>query len=326
MSLGNCFRKALTSAKVGVGIGLASGTALFGQEATPQQPEDGGHDAGVKNKLMEVFNHSEVSSTGWSLPLASLNSSGSTSLRAEVGYADATPGFYLRHVFESDRGQVDAGFMNFSQNVFPLGDTLSFNSKGDLYSNGEQTGDQLGLRYNNKLTLSPASSLEYAGFAGVSILNGAPSFGVNADYRHDMGQWHLLAGAGLSWLGERDVLTFNAIGAAQRDFIFDSFPDGRLTAGLLLKEEFGKGGISRATAFAEYQTHLVKDGGPGWMKRISALFSAYGGTESYGGKAGVLYSPGKIGKKDFGVSFGPSVGWDSKEGGPQYNFELRAGF
>ena len=42
----------------------------------------------------------------------------------------------------------------------------------------------------------------------------------------------------------------------------------------------------------------------------------------------MLYNPGKFGDKgrDFGVSFGPSVGWDSKEGGPQYNFELRAGF
>jgi hypothetical protein len=327
MASGHLFTRALSSLKTNVSIVLAGGTALFGQEAQAQNALSPPPAPGITEKLHDIFNHSEVTGTGWSLPLASLNASNTTSLRAEVGYADATPGFYVRHTF-ADGGKADLGFMNFSQNVFPLGDTLSFNSKGDLYSNGEQSGDQLGLRYTKTLTLSPSSSLEYNGFAGWAVNGGNPTVGVNADYRHKAGEWNLLFGGGISWMGERNIATFNAIAAADRHFTFDSLPDGKLTMGLLLKEEMGQGAHSRAIAFAEYQTHLVRDDGPRWLQHLSALFGVYAGTDSHGGKAGLLYSPGRIGEhgKDFGVSFGPSVGWDSKEGGPQYNFELRTKF
>ena len=323
MSLGKHFRKALSSARLGIGLGLAGSAALCGQDARAQ---DTNAPPAITGKLHDIFNNSEVTSTGWSLPLASLNASGSTTLRAEVGYADATPGFYLRHAFE-DGGKADLGFMNFSQNVFPLGDTLNFNAKGNLYSNGEQTGDQLGLRYTKTLSLSGSSSLEYNGFAGYSVQDGAPSVGVNADYRRALGPWNLLAGGGVSWLGERNVAAFNGIAAVDRHFTYGSLPDGKLTLGLLVKDEMGRDAHSRATSFAEYQTHLVRDDGS-WMHHLSLLFGGYAGTESHGGKAGLLYSPGKVGGhgKDFGVSFGPSVGWDSRQGGPQYNFELRTGF
>jgi hypothetical protein len=324
MTLGKHFSKALSSARFGIGLGLAGSAALSGQDARAQETNA---PAGITEKMHDIFNHSEVTSTGWSLPLANLNASGSTTLRAEVGYADATPGFYLRHAFADD-GKADLGFMNFSQNVFPLGDTLNFNSKGNLYSNGEQTGDQLGLRYTKTLALSGSSSLEYNGFAGFSVQDGSPSAGINADYRRALGTWNLLAGGGVSWLGERNVTTFNAIAAVDRHFTYNSLPDGKLTMGVLLKEEMGRDAHSRATAFAEYQTHLVRDDGPQWLHHLSLLFGGYAGTDSHGGKAGLLYSPGKVGEhgKDFGVSFGPSVGWDSRQGGPQYNFELRTGF
>lgn len=324
MSIKQVFKKALSSARVGVGLGIVSSGAFFAQEAQAQETNKV---PAITDKLHDIFNNSEVTSTGWSLPLASLNASGTTTFRAEVGYADATPGVYVRHTY-ADGGKLDAGFMNFSQNVFPLGDTLNFNSKGDLYSNGEQTGDQLGLRYSRTMTLSDISSLDYAGFAGWSVQGGAPSVGVNADYHRKLGgQWNLLAGAGVSWLGERDGAAFNAIAAVDRHFTYQNFPDGKLTMGVLLKEEATRDAHSRATLFTEYQTHIAQDG-PQWLHHISGLFGAYAGTQSYGGKVGVLYSPGKFGDKgkDFGVSFGPSVGWDSKERGPQINFELRSGF
>jgi hypothetical protein len=135
----------------------------------------------------------------------------------------------------------------------------------------------------------------------------------------------LLAGGGAAWLGEKEGMALNAIGAAQHDFTYTTMPDGRLTMGIELKDQFGPRAQASATAFAEYQTHLEKDG-PAWLHHLSALFGAYGGTQSYGGKAGILYTPHTVGKKDFGVSFGPSIGWDSREGGPQVNLELRAGF
>ncbi len=91
-----------------------------------------------------------------------------TTLRTEVGYGDFTPGFFVNHKLQGGRGEFDAGFMNFSQNVFPLGDTLSFNSEGTLYSNGEQSGDQFGLRYKNTLDIDSSSRLEYSGFAGIA--------------------------------------------------------------------------------------------------------------------------------------------------------------
>jgi hypothetical protein len=310
-----------------MGLGLVGSATLFGAEARAQSPADTNATPVITGKLHDMFNNSEVTSTGWSLPVATLDAAGSTTVRAEVGYADATPGLYVRHAF-AEGSKVDAGFMNFSQNVFPLGDTLNFNSKGNLYSNGEQTGDQLGLRYSKTLTLGDVSSLDYAGFAGFSVKDGSPSVGINADYHRKLGAWNLLAGAGVSWVGERKGSTFNAIAAVDRHFTFNNLPDGKFTTGLLLKEETTRDAQSRATLFAEYQTHVVKDDGPQWLHNVSGLFGTYAGTQSYGGKVGVLYSPGHIGdaKKDFGVSFGPSIGWDSKQGGPQINLELRAGF
>jgi hypothetical protein len=325
MSVTDAFKKARSSFKL-LGITLAGSFSLLGQEAEAQtapQPAPPPASSSLNDKLSDIFNHSEVTGTGWSLPVASLNSSGTTSLRVEVGYADATPGVYIRQT-TPDGGKIDAGFMNFSQNIFPIGDTLSFNSKGDLYSNGEQTGDQLGIRYNNKISLTPTSSFEYNAFAGWAVDGRGVSYGVNGDYRKNLGQWNLLAGGGVSWLGERGVTAFNGIVAVDRHFTYGSLPDGKLTTGVLLKDELGNKGISKATAFAEYQSHLVTDNS--WFRHISALFSGYAGTQSYGGKAGLLYSPGVVGAKDFGVSFGPSVGWDSRERGPQFNLELRAGF
>jgi len=317
-------RKAFNSTQLGIATLMASYTAAFGQMAEPQQPEQ--KPDTLKDKAARVFNESEVTSTGWALPVAKLGTN--TTLRTEVGYGDFTPGLFVNHKLGDGRGEIDAGFMNFSQNVFPLGDTLSFNSDGNLYSNGEQSGDQLGLRYKNTFNINSASRLDYAGFAGMSIDGFSPTVGVNAEYHRDLpGNWHFLGGAGVSYLGERDVVTLNGIAALQKTFTFEHFPDGRFTVGMQLKDEFGKDGRSRALAFTEYQTKFTKDGAS-WLYHFSGLFSAYAGTESHGGKAGVLYTPGKMsgGKKDFGVSFGPSVGWDSKQGGPQINLELRKGF
>lgn len=319
-------QKFVTATQLGITIGMASASTAFGQMAEPAPPEDK-PDGTFKDKMTRVFRESEVTSTGWALPLAKLGDR--TTLRTEVGYGDFTPGLFVNHKLAAG-GEFDAGFMNFSQNVFPLGDTLSFNSDGGLYSSGEQSGDQFGLRYKNKLDIDGKSRLEYSGFAGIALSGFSPSVGVNANYHRDLaGNWHFLAGAGVSYLGERDVVTLNGIAAVQKTFSFEHFPDGKWTLGVQLKEEFGGADArSRALAFTEYQTKFVGEDGPDWARKLSGLFSAYAGTESYGGKAGLLYTPGRMsgGKKDFGVSFGPSVGWDSRQGGPQINLELRAGF
>lgn len=319
-------QKFVSSAQVAAGVTLASATAAFGQMEEAQLPQE--KPDTLKDKMTRVFNGSEVTSTGWALPVAKLGER--TTLRTEVGYGDFTPGLFVNHKFAEGAGEIDAGFMNFSQNVFPLGDTLSFNSDGGLYSSGEQSGDQFGLRYKNTLQLGQGERLEYAGFAGVAANGFSPSVGVNANYHKDLsGNWHFLSGAGVSYLGEREAVTLNGIAAVQKTFSFNHFPDGKWTLGVQLKHEFGGADArSRALAFTEYQTKFVGEDGPAWLQKLSGLFTGYAGTESYGGKAGLLYTPGKMsgGKKDFGVSFGPSVGWDSKQGGPQINLELRAGF
>jgi hypothetical protein len=319
-----------------VGLGMVSLTALFGryaeaQETSPPAPSPAASDTMTNNpsRLMQIFNNSEVTGTGWALPLAKLDASGSLTLRTELGYADPIPGLYVNDKFAPGAGEVDAGFMNFSQNIFPLGDTLNFNSKGDRYSNGEQTGKQLGLRYRNTFTFDNSSSLNYNAFVGYPAFGGGPSTGVNADMHEKLGEWNLLQTASIAWLGERNVLALNSMAAASRTFSYTHLPDGKFTTGIELREEFGRKGESKATAFVEYQSHLVKqDEGPHWLRPFSALFGAYAGTQSHGGKVGLLYTPHGIGgeNKDFGVSFGPSVGWDSRQGGPQYNFELRMGF
>ena len=325
MSAPKFVRTMFNKTQIAIGVGLASYTAAFGQMVEPQTPKE--KDESFKDRVKRVFNESEVTSTGWALPVAKLGEA--TTLRTEVGYGDFTPGLFVNHKLQNGRGEFDAGFMNFSQNVFPLGDTLSFNSEGTLYSNGEQSGDQFGLRYKNTLDIDASSRLEYAGFAGIAANGFSPSVGVNANYHKDLSSnWHFLAGAGVSYLGEREAVTLNGIAAVQKTFTFETLPDGRFTAGVQLKDKFGGADAkSRALGFVEYQTRLTKSD-DGWLRHVSALFTAYAGNESHGGKAGILYTPGKMsgGKKDFGVSFGPSVGWDSKQGGPQINLELRKGF
>ncbi len=326
MSAPKFVRTLFNKTQVALGVGLASYTAAFGQMAEQQLPKENPDD-GFKDRIKRVFNESEVTSTGWALPVAKLGEA--TTLRTEVGYGDFTPGLFVNHKLAEGKGEVDVGFMNFSQNVFPLGDTLSFNSEGNLYSNGEQSGDQLGLRYKNTFDLGKGARLDYAGFAGIAANGFSPTVGANAEYHRDLGgNWHFLGGAGVSYMGERDAVTLNGIAAVTKTFTFESLPDGRLTTGVQLKHEFGgEDARSRALAFVEYQTRLTKSDET-WLRHVSALFTAYAGTESHGGKAGILYTPGKMsgGKKDFGVSFGPSVGWDSKQGGPQINLELRKGF
>jgi hypothetical protein len=321
-------RRFVSAVGTGLGIGLVGLSALFSERAGAQEALPPAPPPPATNTLTRIFNQSEVTSTGWALPLATLNTAGTTTLRTELGYADPIPGLYLNHKFAPGAGEVDAGFMNFSQMVFPLGDTLNFNSKGDLYSNGEQTGKQLGLRYRNTADLGDGSSLEYSAFAGNSVFQGGVSAGATADYRRKLGDWTLLTGASAAWLGERGVVALNGIGAVSRNFTFDGLPDGKFTTGLLLRDEFGRHGENKVTGFAEYQTHLVNKDGAAWARHFSALFAAYAGTQSHGGKVGLLYNPSGIGtaKKDFGVTFGPSIGWDSRQGGPQFNLELRTGF
>src|SRR5258708_6070540 len=94
-----------TAVKASIGLGMVSCTSAFAQQSGPAATE-----GPVKEWASTTFNNSEITSTGWALPLATLDDR--TTVRTELSYADLVPGLYLNRKFGDGAGQADLGFMN----------------------------------------------------------------------------------------------------------------------------------------------------------------------------------------------------------------------